>query len=295
MRRLMVLSRFFLHLLVPVLLASPAIAADPPMLVTVEWLSRQLERPDLRIVDMSTEREGYRTGHVPGAVYLNIDDVRIAVPAGGYRLPSAEEATRLFAALGIGPDTSVVIYDDAGGLHASRLFFTLEAFGHERVAIVDGGRQRWQVAGLPLAQQGVKGWTAPGYTARLRTDRVATAETIKSRLGAPDIVLVDARSPEEYAGSDVRAKHGGHIPGAVNVDWRLNLNRDGTFKRIEELRRMYTAEGVTPDKTVVTYCQTQHRASHTYFVLRLLGYPRVAGYDRSWSEWGNRTDLPIAR
>ena len=109
MRRLMVLSRFFLHLLVPVLLASPAIAADPPMLVTVEWLSRQLERPDLRIVDMSTEREGYRTGHVPGAVYLNIDDVRIAVPAGGYRLPSAEEATRLFAALGIGPDTSVVI------------------------------------------------------------------------------------------------------------------------------------------------------------------------------------------
>ena len=291
----MTLARVFPSLLVLALMASPAMAADPPMLVTVEWLSRQLERPELRIIDMSTEYQSYRTGHVAGAVYLNVDDARIEVPAGGYRLPSAEEATRLFSALGIGPDTTVVIYDDAGGLHAARLFFTLEAFGHERVAIVDGGRQRWQAAGLAWEQHSVKGRTAPGYTARLRTDRVATAETIKSRLTATDIVLVDARSSEEYAGKDVRAKRGGHIPGAVSVDWRRNLNRDGTFKPVEELRRMYATEGVTPDKTVVTYCQTQHRASHTYFVLRLLGYPRVAGYDRSWSEWGNRTDLPIAR
>jgi thiosulfate/3-mercaptopyruvate sulfurtransferase len=104
---------------------------------------------------------------------------------------------------------------------------------------------------------------------------------------------VDARSPAEHAGSDRRAKRGGHIPGSVNIEWKRNLRLDWSFKPLEELRAMYAARGVSPDKTVVTYCQTHHRAAHSYFVLRLLGYPRVVGYDRSWVEWGNRDDLPI--
>jgi thiosulfate/3-mercaptopyruvate sulfurtransferase len=99
------------------------------------------------------------------------------------------------------------------------------------------------------------------------------------------VAVLDARSPGEYTGRDVRARRGGHIPGAVNVEWTRHLRADGTFKSIDELRAMYAAEGITP----------QHRASHSYFVLRLLGYPNVAGYDRSWVEWGNREDLPIAR
>jgi thiosulfate/3-mercaptopyruvate sulfurtransferase len=108
-------------------------------------------------------------------------------------------------------------------------------------------------------------------------------------------VVVDTRTPAEYAGKDVRARRGGHIPGAINIEWEQNLRPDGTFRSADELRAMYAAQAVTPDKTVVTYCQTHHRAAHTYFVLRLLGYPRLVGYDRSWSEWGNRDDLPIAR
>jgi len=277
------------------MLPGPAAAAAEGghLLVDAAWLLAHLNDADLRVVDM-TDAKDYRRGHIPGAVHLRLEDARVKVAAGGYRLPTAEELAQVLGGLGIGPDTHVVIYDDNGGLDAARFFFTLDVFGHRTVSILDGGLPAWRRQKLSLTTETPR-VARSAYRPALVADRVAGAEWVRDHLTDATVALLDTRTAAEYAGKDVRAKRGGHIPGSVNVEWQRNLRPDGTFKSREELAAMYAAQAVTPDKTVITYCQTHHRAAHSYFVLRLLGYPRIVGYDRSWSEWGNRDDLPIAR
>jgi thiosulfate/3-mercaptopyruvate sulfurtransferase len=198
----------------------------------------------------------------------------------------------VLAQRGLHAERAVVLIDQQSGLRAARAFWFLEYFGHPHVQVLDGGIDAWQRAGLPLA-------TAPDppvaatWDETPRHEVLATWRDVMDRLGDPDVVLLDTRTEDEFSGRVVRARRGGTIAGSTHIEWTRNLDADGAFKPAAELRAMYEAAGVTPDREVVTYCQGAYRAAHGYLALRLLGYPRVRVYLGSWKEWGDREDTPV--
>jgi thiosulfate/3-mercaptopyruvate sulfurtransferase len=179
-------------------------------------------------------------------------------------------------------------------MRAARAFWFLEYLGHPNVRVLDGGLRAWMAAGLPVTTEAVTP-TASTWHGTADPSKLATWQQVRDRLGKPDTAIIDTRSDEEYFSEAVRAKRGGAIPGAVHIEWKQNLTPDGRYKSPDELRAMYDAAGITPDREVVTYCQGGYRAAHTYLALRLLGYPRLRNYTGSWKEWGDREDLPVER
>jgi thiosulfate/3-mercaptopyruvate sulfurtransferase len=267
--------------------------ARPTLLAETEWLGQHLHDPAIRIVDMRSG-EAYRKGHIPGAVNLGWETLK-GTDDEVYVIPP-EKFAHVMGQLGIGNDTTVVGYDDQGGLGPTRLWWVLDYYGHAKAKVLNGGWNKWAKEKRPVTAE-VPTPQPAQFAVQRDSQKICLVEELLVEMKRPNVVVVDARSPAEYSGFDVRAKRGGHIPGSINIDWVRNVTNDAlkTFKPAAELRKMYEAAGVTPDKDIIVHCHTGVRAAHTLFTLTLLGYNQQRNYDGSWQEWGNRPDLPIAR
>jgi len=264
-----------------------------PLLIEPDELEAALERDNLVIVDCGDERL-HMQQHVPGAVHLNLGKIVVPRPPAMGAMAEDSAVAAALGELGITPDTHVVSYDAEGGSRASRLLWTLDEIGHTKYSLLNGGLHAWVNEGHKT-ESGKAQPQATLYTITRHGTARADKAHIVARLGNPDMVVLDARTPAEFSGADVRAARSGHIPGAVNMDWTeaIDRTRNTRMKPKEELKRLLESRGVTPDKEVVTHCQTHNRSSHTWMVMKVLGYPRAKGYDGSWSEWGNDPSTPI--
>ena len=271
--------------------------ANPSLLASGQEVADHLGEAGLVILDARSS-DRYAAGHIPGAVNLPVADITRTINGVPGMLAPLQDVGRALGARGITRNSRLVIYDDSSADQATRVFWALDFLGHPQVGVLQGGFGLWQREGRPISRDAAPS-TPAGYAATPDPVRIADLAWVKTHLDSRSVVLVDARSPEEFDGEvpgrDV--KRPGRIPGAVNVDWVRNLTTEEPrqVKGGAELARLYRRAGVTPDKEVVAYCRTGVRASHTYFALRLLGYPKVRVYDGSFVEWAADPSLPVVR
>jgi thiosulfate/3-mercaptopyruvate sulfurtransferase len=283
----------------PAVGVSAADVARPSLVSTEQLAAWQADGPVI-LVDIRTDVFSYLRGHLPGAVYLNTETLRASRAGIPTQLLDGPTYASLFSRMGIPFDGRVVIYS-AGETHnidATFLAWILAGFGHQRVYLLDGGFFKWQLEHRPVVQEYPR--LAEGtFPAKPFEPEQASLREVERALRTGDAVLVDARPPDQYAGEGGAQMRRGHIPGAINHYWQDDLTREGfgfVWKQPAELRASYAAQGITPDKPIIAYCNSATEASHVHFTLRyLLGYPRVRVYVGSWTEWAERRELPVER
>lgn len=290
-------------LLAPLLAcAAPAVRSD--MLVSTVWLSQHLNDPNIVILQVSRDRKAYDAGHVPGARFVALSDIVVTRDGILNELPPAAALKTVFERAGVSDDSRVILYGDASVLPATRAYFTLDYLGHNSTALLDGGLPKWTKESLPLSKDTPD--VKPGrFTPRPRPEIVVDINGAKdlsfaaTNAPAASPVLVDARSSGEFNGATAASSEiprPGHIPGAVNVNWMNGQasKTDMSLLSEPELRKLYEAAGVKPDRPVVTYCNTGMQASQSYFTLKYLGYD-TRMYDGSYSEWSNAKDSAVEK
>lgn len=276
-------------------------------LVTTAWLAERLNDEDVRVVDtrwylLQPSKGGvdYRNAHIPQAIYLSVDEHLAAAPlpdatTGRHPLPSAEEFAETMGWAGIGNETQVVAYDDAGGANAARLWWLLRYFGHDKAALLDGGLAQWMAEGRPLSNR-VPTFPRKTFRAQANPNMVVTKAQMIALMRDKRALILDARAPERYEGKvepiDARA---GHIPGARNapVAGNVRATDDHRFLEPGQLQARYDALGANGADEIVAYCGSGVNAAADIFALHLAGYDNTRLYAGSFSEWSRDPALPI--
>lgn len=288
--------KLFLVTILSFILGMTAIAKDyseykTNKLISVQTASELIKKGgDIAVIDVRPTAK-YLIGHIPGSFNLWRPDVepqdKRYGEIGGMRA-SREEMEKLLGSMGITNKTTIVLYGD--NLDDFRVWWILDLYGHENVKLIDGGYKAWTAANLPTEMKTAPKVATKAYKFENAKDKetLALAEEVKASIGNKDVVILDTRTVSEHEGKETKsgAFGPGRIPSNYYLEWNKAQNPDGTLKSYKELKDLYSAEGITPDKHIIAYCQSAVRSAYTTFVLKeLLGYKNVKNYDGSWIEW----------
>ncbi len=263
-----------------------------PLIISPKQLADCLDQDDVIVVDLCQRYDDSIANAIPLEYSLLTAQSGKAMGL----LPDEEELSEVCSYLGLTPDKHVVAYGDEGGGKAARLLWILDVIQHPHFSFLNGGIVNWKLSGYPTKKQRFShiSHRSSDYQAKISNKAWVDKHYVLEHINQADTVLLDARSVEEYQGSKKLAKHAGHIPSAIHWDWRNAFDPDShCLYPTSQLQQQFASLGITTDKEVIVYCQTHHRSSHTYIVLKHLGFRHIKAYPGSWSEWGNEDSLPV--
>ena len=286
----------FIALSVVAFASAFAQSPKPGLLVSTDWLAQRINDPTVVVLHAWRYADDFAAGHIPGARAISYEDYRIERNGIGTELPPVEQLKATFEKLGVSDHSHVVIYAGGSGTApvATRLFLTLDYLGHQRVSLLDGGLAKWRAENRTVSTENPR--ITPGRLTPEPRSVTVDADYVVQRVGKPGFAFIDTRTTPEYLGEGTPSNlpSEGHIAGARQLEWE-QLFRDpqtGLFLETSELRKLFSDRSARGD-TVITYCLVGYRASTTYFVARMLGYP-VRLYDGSYQEWSGR-QLPVKK
>lgn len=269
---------------------------DHPKLMETRELFSLIDHPSIRIVDIRTSLSDYLRGHIPGAVYLHFENLQTPDKGIPDQPPDRIFLERLLGDnLVLSNPMGIIIYSEKSNPNATLLAWTLDFLGHKKVAVLNGGWEKWVSERFPV-HRAYPSLSPNKFFGKVVPEAAAEKKWIKDRLSAKNVLILDARQARQYSGEEGEGVRRGHIPGAKNICWEATLEGEEVkvWKKKEELEKLFAESGVTRDKQIVVYGETGKEASHLYFTLKhVLGFPHVSLYRGSWVEWSADKTLPV--